>query len=203
MGKLINRFYSLFYLIFISPYYRVSLKEFGSKSRILSPLKIQGKKNIIIGSKVLIQYKTWLAALPLTGFIRDCRLIIGDGCVIGNFNHIFATKSIVFGKNVLTADKVYISDNLHSYIDIDVPILHQRIKQINEVKIGDGSWIGENVCIIGASIGINCVIGANSVVTKDIPDYSVAVGAPAIIVKRYNLELKTWLRTKPNGTFIL
>ena len=59
--------------------------------------------------------------------------------------------------------------------------------------IGDDSWIGENVCIIGASIGRHCVIGANAVVTKEIPDYCVAVGNPARVIKRYDFEQKDWV----------
>lgn len=59
--------------------------------------------------------------------------------------------------------------------------------------IGEGSWIGENVCVIGASVGRHCVIGANAVVTKDIPDYSVAVGAPARVIKKYNFNRGAWV----------
>ena len=102
----------------------------------------------------------------------------------------------------MTADKVYISDNLHNYEDINAPVHSQAIKQLNPVIIGEVSWLGENVCIIGASVGKQSVIGANSVVTKDIPDYCVAVGAPAYIIKRYNFETKQWERTNPDGTFI-
>lgn len=61
------------------------------------------------------------------------------------------------------------------------------------VHIGDGSWLGTHVVIAGnITIGKHCVIGANSVVTKDIPDYSVAVGIPAKVVKRYNFDTKCW-----------
>ena len=175
--------------------------SFGNKSAILFPRSIDGIANICIGNNVVIQYKTWLAAVPLTG-VSTCELIIGDGSCIGNFNHIYATKSIVIGKNVLTADRVYISDNLHSYEDITMPIIKQPIKQIGTVVIGDGSWLGENVCVIGANIGQNCVIGANSVVTKDIADYSVAVGIPAKIIKRYCLESSVWRKTDANGDWI-
>ena len=101
-------------------------------------------------------------------------------------------KKIIIGKKVLTADKVYISDNLHSYEDVTIPIIDQKIKQINHVEIGDGTWIGENVCILGVKIGKNCVIGANSVVTKDIPDYSVVVGSPAVIIKKFNITANRW-----------
>jgi carbonic anhydrase/acetyltransferase-like protein (isoleucine patch superfamily) len=178
-----------------------SFLVFGEKSNIIFPLNINGKKNISIGNNVNIAYKAWLAAVPLTGN-EKCELIIGDGSCIGNFNHIYATKSIVIGKNVLTADKVYISDNLHGYEDVTMPIVKQPIKQIGTVVIGEGTWLGENVCVIGVKIGRNCVIGANSVVTKDIPDYCVVVGAPAKIIKRYCFKGNKWLKTDKQGNFI-
>jgi len=172
--------------------YQFQFQFFGQKSRIDSPLRIDGKKYIEIGKNVLIQYKTWLACFPLLTGEEKPILKIGNHTSIGHFNHICATKSIVIENYVLTADKVYISDNLHSYENPTIPIIQQPIKQIKTVVIGEGSWIGENVAIMGASIGKNCVIGANAVVTKDIPDYSVAVGNPAKIIKRYNFETKQW-----------
>ena len=71
-----------------------------------------------------------------------------------------------------------------------------------EVQIGEGSWLGENVCVMGVSIGKHCVVGANSVVTKDFPDYCVIVGAPAKIIKRYCFEQQKWKKTDNNGNFI-
>ncbi|MBQ7823403.1 MAG: acyltransferase [Bacteroidaceae bacterium] len=188
------RLSTLWYFIFF-------VRNIGKGSRIISPLKIDGGKNIRIGRSVFIQYKTWLAALPLTGE-DNCLLEIGDGSIIGHFNHIYCTKSIKIGKKVLTADKVYISDNLHGFSDITIPILEQPIIQNGEVEIGDGTWIGENVCILGVKIGKNCVVGANSVVTKNIPDYCVAVGAPAYIIKRYCFDSKEWKKTDKVGNFI-
>jgi acetyltransferase-like isoleucine patch superfamily enzyme len=189
------------YMIFFRLLFSSKFNFFGRKSVILFPLKIQGMNNISLGNNVYIAPKSWLAALPLTGE-SSTELIIGDGTNIGHFNHIYATKSIKIGKKVLTADKVYISDNLHSYEDINIPIIDQPIKQISSVEIGDGSWLGENVCVIGAKIGKNCVIGANAVVTKNIPDYCVAVGAPARVIKRYCLEHNEWLKTDENGNFL-
>ena len=95
-----------------------------------------------------------------------------------------------------------ISDNLHSYENISLPISKQPVKQIGCVKIGDGTWLGENVVVIGAKIGKNCVIGANSVVNKDIPDYCVSVGIPAKIIKRFNLKTSKWENTDDAGNFI-
>lgn len=173
--------------------YEYRFARFGSRSIISSPLKINGASHIEIGNNVFVNYKTWLASVPLTGF-SECRLIIEDGCVIGHFNHIYATHSIIIHKNVLTADKVYISDNLHGYEDVTVPIKEQPIKQHGEVEIGEGSWLGENVCVLGAKIGKHCVIGANSVVTKDVPDYCVAVGSPARVIKKYDFDKKEWVK---------
>lgn len=174
-------------------YYRLILGHFGKKSCIINPLRIDGGKNISVGEGVSIHYKSWLASLPLTGETH-CVLIFEDGCIIGSFNHIFATKKIVFRKNVLTASRVYVSDNMHGYGDIDVPIMKQPIIQNGTVEIGEGSWLGENVCVLGANIGRHCIIGSNSVVTKDIPDYCVAVGAPAKVIKRYDFEKQSWVR---------
>lgn len=154
-------------------------------------LRIEGRENIHIEAGVIVQRQTWLAAVPLTG-AKECRLTIGQGSVIGNFNHVYATRSIVIGKKVLTADKVYISDCSHGYQNINLAVVDQPIVQLASVVIGDGAWIGENVCVIGASIGRGSVIGANSVVTSDIPDYCVAVGIPARVIKKYNKETNTW-----------
>ena len=182
--------------------WRLLLKSFGTKSQIHSPLSLDGKENIIVGNRVFVGYKTWLAALPLTGE-KQCILELQDGVTIGHFNHIYATKRIILEKDVLTADKVYISDNLHGYENVDIPIKYQPIVQHGEVVIGEGAWLGENVCVLGAKIGEHCVIGANSVVTKDIPDYCVAVGIPAKIIKRYDFETKTWRKTDSQGNFIV
>lgn len=182
-------------------YYKFRLKQLGSKSYLYSPMSIDGSENIYIGAKVRVGYKTWLAAVPHTG-AEDCRLILKDGVCIGHFNHIYATTKIIIEENVLTADRVYISDNLHGYEDIYTPIINQPIIQNGEVVIGEGSWLGENVCVLGVHIGKHCVIGANSVVNRAVPDYSVAVGSPARIIKRYCHETASWRKTNSQGNFV-
>lgn len=175
--------------------HRYRFGNWGRHVSVVSPLRVSGKRNIFIGSNVKIEYKTWLVAKPIA-IDEKVELIIGDGCVIGHFNHIYATKSVVIEKNVLTADKVYISDNQHGYDDVNQPILKQPVKQCKSVKIGEGSWLGENVCVMGATIGKHCVIGANSVVINDIPDFSVAVGSPARVVKKYNFVYRQWVKNE-------
>ena len=181
-------------------YFKSKMKNFGNNSYIIKPLVIYGYENISIGDNVLISHFAWLAAMEING--GSCKLEIGDGCNIGHYNHISVTGEVIFEEEVLTADKVFISDHLHSYEDISMSILKQPILQKGFVRIGKGSWIGENVCIIGCSIGKHCVIGANAVVTKNIPDYCVAAGNPAKIIKRYCSETLSWKKTNDDGTFI-
>jgi acetyltransferase-like isoleucine patch superfamily enzyme len=168
-----------------------SFKKLELKALIDNPRRIDGAEYISIHKSVRIKQHCWLTAMKIDGVDPD--LTFGEGCSIGDFNHIAAVRSVVFGKNVLTANGVYISDNLHCYEDINTPIMFQPIRFKSPVVIGEGSWIGENACIIGAKIGKNCVIGANSVVSRDIPDYSVAVGAPARVIRRLDTKTNRWL----------
>lgn len=173
----------------------INKSRYGSiswRTYIERPLRIEHKKNIYLGANVCIASYCWLSANPKVAGIRDAKLIIGDGCAIGDYAHIYATKEIQLEKYVLLANYVYITDNLHGYEDINVPVIKQPIVQKQPVHIGEGSWIGEHACIIGASIGKHCVIGANSVVTHDVPDYCIAVGAPARVIKRYNFDAQKW-----------
>ena len=90
------------------------------------------------------------------------------------------------GDKVLLSPNVYITDCDHEYRNINVPVIDQGIVQRSQkVSIGEGSYIGINAVIVGnVKIGRHCVIGANSVVTKDVPDYCVAVGSPAKVIKQ-------------------
>jgi acetyltransferase-like isoleucine patch superfamily enzyme len=178
----------LFYVLNKGKYRRLELK-----SLIMNPLRIEGAEYISLLSGAVIQNQAFLYAEKIDEYVPE--LIIGRGSVLGNYNHIAAVRKVEFGENVLTSDRVYISDNLHGFENVNVPIMHQPLKFKGEVSIGDGSWIGESVCIIGARIGKNCVIGANAVVTSDIPDYSVAVGIPAKVIKKYDPKYGKWIKT--------
>ncbi|MDI6791421.1 MAG: acyltransferase [bacterium] len=175
--------------------YSLFLKEIGKRSIIYKPLKLTNLQNITIKERVQINEFVWLFTFKVTD--KDPQLVIDSGANIGHFNHIACINEVYIGKNVLTGDKVYISDHQHSYEDIAVPVNDQPLVSKGKVYIGEHTWIGENVSILSCRIGKHCVIGANSVVNKDIPDYSVAVGAPAKVVKRYDLHLKRWVTAQP------
>ncbi len=81
------------------------------------------------------------------------------------------------------ARNVYIADHMHAFEDIQLPVLAQGITEVGAVEIGDGAWLGQNVVVgPGVRIGRGAVVGANSVVLADVPDHTVAVGAPAATV---------------------
>jgi len=163
-----------------------SFKQFGKKVFIQSPDIIEGEEFISLEDYVSIGSQCWLLAYKQDEV--DPVLKISKGSVVGRFSHIVSLRKVIIEENVLIADKVYISDNIHSYENTQVPIMNQSVKYKGDVVIGQNSWIGENVSIVGAKIGKNCVIGTNSFVNSDIPDYSIAVGAPAKVIKKLNID---------------
>lgn len=171
--------------------YPLFFNGFGTGSRILRPRRLNGSHRISLGCNVFINNDSWVETINC--FDSEPEIIIGDGTYIGNSAHIVSTQSIVIGSNVLIADRVHLADYTHGYKDIRVPVIAQPLEKRPVVKIGSGSWLGEGVVVIGASIGRNCVIGANSVVTKDVPDFSVAVGSPAKVIKYYSPNDGKWV----------
>ncbi len=191
LHRLLGRFSGYYWLVVTQALYRPAFGAIGRRSRILQPLKLRNMENIFIGQRVTIARHTWLLTSPAL-LDRTPKLVIGDGCQLGHFNHITCVDSVVLGSKVLTADRVHISDNSHAFENPDIPIMDQPVVSKGPVSIGSGSWLGENVNVLSCSIGRNCVIGANAVVTKDIPDFCVAVGIPARIIRRFDKESRTW-----------
>lgn len=138
-----------------------------------------------------------------TNFQRDSRIVIdggnlsvGDNCSFGEQNILNVFDNVIIGNKVLTADKVNLISNIHVYDDVTMAICDQKTLN-GPISIGDGTWIGINSTILAnTTIGKNCVVGANSVVKGKFPDYSVIVGAPAHIVKQYDLKMKKWKNVK-------
>lgn len=114
-------------------------------------------------------------------------ITIGSNCHFGSFNHITAINSIIIGNNLLTGKNVSITDNSHGSTelkDLSVEPVLRPLSSKGPVKIGNNVWIGDKATILpNVKIGDGAVIGANAVVTKDIPPYAVAVGNPARIIK--------------------
>lgn len=171
--------------------------EFGAGSRVMPPFRFSGLRQISLGTGVMIHRDCWIHVLD--GQVDDgtSKIIIKSHSHIGMGATISAARQVVIGEHVLLARNIYISDHAHAFENIGVPIDQQGIAGIAPVTIGRHSWLGQNVVVLpGVTIGEHCVIGANSVVKSSIPDFSVAVGAPARVVKRYNQQFNAWERVK-------
>lgn len=180
--RLYRKVYSILWNFIFSYYF----KRYGRRTSIYQPDTITGERYISIGSNVSIATGAWLSAIDLEGNSPD--LTIGAWCQIGRFSHIIAVRKVVIGRSVLIADKVYISDNIHSFSDPKKAIMDQPVVFRREVIIGDGAWIGENVSIIGASVGAGSVVAAGAVVLEDVPERCLVAGVPAKIIKRLDKE---------------
>ena len=199
---MINVFHKLSSLISIiyTMVIRHKFAEFG-KSKIYLNTLITNANQIVIGNGTIIRKNSWLYALN-DGKIDDIKIRIGNNVYFGHYLHLTAIRKVIIEDDVLIADKVYISDNNHGFDDINTPIKDQPILFKGEVFIRRGAWLGENVCVIGCSIGKNSIVAANSVVVKDVPDYTIVAGIPAKIIKKYNFETNKWQKTNAKGEFI-
>ena len=117
-------------------------------------------------------------------------VIIGNRTKIGLSNTIIGPVTI--GNDIRLALNITLSGLNHNYTDVNLPI-HEQGVSTAPIVIEDETWIGANVVVLaGVTIGKHCIVAAGSVVTKNVPSYSVAVGNPARVLKKYNPETKNW-----------
>ena len=161
---------------------------FGQGSIIMwPPTTIFNERYIRIGKDTMIGPHVAMSAGMVEGqeCIAETVVRIGDRCLIGRGSGIVGHLSVTIGNDVWTGHHVYITDQNHGYEDVSRPISLQSQPE-RAVSIGDGSWLGHGTVVLpGVTIGRHVAVGANSVVTRDIPDYSVAVGNPARVIKRF------------------
>jgi acetyltransferase-like isoleucine patch superfamily enzyme len=120
---------------------------------------------------------------------------IGSDVTIGISNVIIGPVHL--HNHVILAQNIVISGLNHGYEDVLVPI-HQQKCTTKEIVIGEASWIGANAVIVpGVHIGKHAIVAAGSVVTKDVPDFSVVAGNPAKLIKQYNGLTKVWEKVTP------
>jgi acetyltransferase-like isoleucine patch superfamily enzyme len=161
---------------------------------------VQGSRFIEIDDGSWVQRHAWLT-VPLIELERPPSgpvLRIGKRVQVGPRTTLSAVREVVVEDDVLFGMNVYVSDHIHEFRDPKIPIKDQGVGAPGRVRIGKGAWIGANAVIVAdgkdLEIGENAVVAANSTVTKSIPARSVAVGAPARVVDRYDEAAGAWTR---------
>ena len=192
---LIPRVLTKLYTVWVRTTYPFA--SLGQKVSIHYTCDLQNPALIRIGNFVTVQKDVWLHA-QLPQFERtDPALTIEDNCFIGRRCHISARNCIHIEKNVMLSASAFIGDNDHNYSDISMPIRDQGMTEGGRIRIGQGTWIGQNAVILcdkgELTIGHNCVVAANAVVTRSAPAYSVLSGNPARIVKHYDPVVGAWM----------
>ena len=186
----LRKYRDVLYTMWISNF----IGKVGEGIYISYPCSLEGggSKSIVVGDNTCIQshcilgcWKAYNAYDGLQTFNPE--IIIGKHCCIGEYTQITACNNITIGDGLLTGRYVYIGDNAHgglSCMDAEIPPVRRKIVTKGEIIIGKNVWIGDKVTIVGGvNIGDNVIIGANSVVTHDVPSNSIIAGIPAKVIK--------------------
>jgi len=150
-----------------------------------------------LGNDVRIKKDSTVYMIPLDDAIGEPKIVIDDNCIIASNCQIGAKNLIHIERDVILSSSVLIMDHLHEYQDTSLPIVAQGATKGGRVRIGQGSWIGHSAVIVCDEgelvLGRNCIVGANAVVTKSYPAYSVIAGNPARVVKHFDPEKGAWV----------
>lgn len=193
MRELIFKCYRwcLYVLKWIPLYHKFGEMHWSSDFK--KPLRLVNPKKIFIGQNVNIMHLGRMECID-GGIHPDIhgKIVIGDGTSIEQGAHIVAGDILKIGKDVTISAYVYISDCAHGLADITQDVNKQPLV-IKKTEIKDGAFIGIGAKIMpGVTIGKHAVVGANAVVTKDVPDYSMVGGVPAKVLKIYDFEEGDW-----------
>lgn len=186
-----------FFWIFRAICYKVFFKKIGFLSYIGKPIFLSGVKKISIGSKVRIFPG---ARFEVIG--KNSSIVIEDEVAISHNVHITSCANLIIGAKTTILGNVCITNIDHEYKLIDEHVLKQPLI-VKKTIINSNCFIGYGARIqAGTILGHQCIIGANAVVRGVFPDFSVIVGAPGKIIKRYNHKTEKWEKTNSNGEFV-
>lgn len=182
-------------------YYKLkfTLAKFANKSNIGKntyidkSVHIVGLKNIKIGSNNIISDDTWFNVNDRSE--GKIGIEIGNNCYIGKRNFFNSASKITIKDFFMSGINCSLLGSDHVIDEPLKPYIHTGTTNDTNIYIGVNVWFGANVTVIGdVRIGYGSIIGANSLVLKDIPPFSIAVGSPAKVIKRYDFDNKKWTK---------
>jgi acetyltransferase-like isoleucine patch superfamily enzyme len=183
------------------------LGRVGARFHVSAGARIQGGRFVSIGDVFYAGPSLWIEAVERYADIDHApRIEIGAGVTCSGSVHIAATSRVTIGEGVLLGSHVHITDHAHgSYSgplqdSPTTPPAERRLSSGRPVVIERNVWLGDGVVVLpGVRIGEGSVIGANSVVSRDVPPNVIAVGAPAVAVKAYDPATSAWLPIGPRA----
>lgn len=176
-------------------YWRLRFGRLGRGSMLYSPMLVTEPSRIFIGENVTIRDQARLEIVRTPGASWTPTLSIGNNVNIEQGVHIICQASVIIEDNVSITPYCAIVDTYHPIDPPDVmPKIGSRLPdRPTHVRIGAGSFIGTHSVILpNITIGRSCVVGAGSVVTSDLPDYCVAAGIPARVIKCFDTVTRLW-----------
>ena len=178
----------------IGPMGKMKYGHIGNNTILYRPSITDNEKLINIGDNTTILRGIRLQLYPKQSESKSS-IHIGNKCYIGYNNSFLAGGKIIIEDHVLMASNILISSENHSMNPEDKKYYMDQPLTCADVKICEGTWIGEKVCILpGVTVGKKCIIGASSGVTHSIPDYCIAAGNPARVIKQYSFEQHKWFK---------
>jgi acetyltransferase-like isoleucine patch superfamily enzyme len=193
-----------FYRMFVSQtYWRARLGSLGRRSVLFKPLLVSNPGRISIGDRTQIRDFARLEVIHRPHLGWEANLRIGNRVLIEQGVHIVCQGSVTIGDDVAITAFCAIVDTFHPHDPPDVaPAIGMRLPaEFTSVTIGDGTIIGMHTVVLpNVRIGRGCVIGAGSVVNRDIPDYATAAGVPARVISIFDPQTRTWNRPSESGS---
>ncbi len=187
--------------------WRPYLRHVGRGFHVGAGAQLQGTDRITIGNDFVAGPQLWIEAVKrFRDDVFDPSIEIGDDVTCSQGVHIAATTRVTIRDGVMFGSHVHVTDHGHGTYrgntqdDPDVPPRHRRLSNGRAVVIERNVWLGDGVVVLpGVTIGAGCIVGANSVVSRDLPPGVIAVGAPAVPIKSFDPASGYWvdLETSP------
>lgn len=185
----------------ISAIWRRSIQRVGQGFHVCRGAQIQGGQHITIGDGFYAGQMLWIEAIQsYREFDYKPVIEIGRNVTCSQNVHIAATQRITIEDGVLFGSRVHVTDHAHGIYageeqsSPEVPPGERRLPVGRPVKIGRNVWLGDGVVVLpGVTIGEGCIVGANSVVSRSLPPQVIAVGTPAVPIKRYEAATGHWI----------